>query len=249
MSLSAGSVIYTVAGGLILYSGIKGDSLADMAKAVTTGNLSGITDTEPIGTLGVSASSSTSSTGGSGSGTASDAVASGSNYMTIAEYLVKNGYSNAGAAGVVGCIAGESGGNPEANSGSGIGLIQWTGSNQSMVPALTGNATTDLDAQLPAIISYNNAQGAGLVSMLNAMTDPVQAADFYSQHFERPAVTDSDVRASVAQSVYNQLNSAATDMTTPRVSSSLWLLPSCPWSPCQSRPTLTTGTTAEAPRT
>jgi hypothetical protein len=33
----------------------------------------------------------------------------------------------------------------------------------------------------------------------------VQAAEFYSQYFERPAVTNSDVRAGVATSVYAQL--------------------------------------------
>jgi hypothetical protein len=37
------------------------------------------------------------------------------------------------------------------------------------------------------------------------MTNPVYAADFYSQRFERPAVTNSDVRSSVAWSVYDNL--------------------------------------------
>jgi hypothetical protein len=60
---------------------------------------------------------------------------------------------------------------------------------------VTGNATADLDKQLPEIITYNNAQGGSLVDQLNAQTSISAAADFYSQNFERPAVTDSDVSA------------------------------------------------------
>jgi len=41
--------------------------------------------------------------------------------------------------------------------------------------------------------------------------DPVAAAKFYSQNFERPLVTDSDVRANVAQSIYSQLGGYKSD--------------------------------------
>ena len=40
---------------------------------------------------------------------------------------------------------------------------------------------------------------------LNSQTDPVAAADYFSQHFEKPAVTNSDVRTSVAQQIYSEL--------------------------------------------
>jgi hypothetical protein len=43
------------------------------------------------------------------------------------------------------------------------------------------------------------------VAELNSQTDPVAAADFYSQNFERPAVTDSDVVSSVAEQVFSEL--------------------------------------------
>ena len=49
---------------------------------------------------------------------------------------------------------------------------------------MTGNASADLDTQLPAIIAYNNAHNPNAIPMLNAITDPVQAADFYSSQFE-----------------------------------------------------------------
>lgn len=48
------------------------------------------------------------------------------NYIVIARYLVAHGYSGAAAAGVVGDIAGESGGNPESVGSGGGGLIGWT---------------------------------------------------------------------------------------------------------------------------
>lgn len=204
MAINGVALAYGTFGGLIFYAGIRGATISDTIKSATTGSLN-VPQTQPIPTPS-DYESTEGNNGSSGSSASGDTSGSAEqNYLTIGNYLMQNGYSAAGAAGVVGCIAGESAGNPEANSGSGIGLIQWTGSNKSMVPALTGNATKDLQAQLPAIITYNNAQGAELVKMLNAMTNPVQAADFYSQYFERPAVTDSDVRASVATSVYNQL--------------------------------------------
>jgi hypothetical protein len=116
-----------------------------------------------------------------------------------------NGYSRAGAAGICGCIDGESGGNPESVGMGGGGLIGWT-----PLPAgyVTGNATKDLQTQLPAILKYNDGIGQGFIVMLNALTDPVQAADFYSENFEKPKFKDSDVRASTAKSIFSQLGGA-----------------------------------------
>ena len=53
-------------------------------------------------------------------------VASGSasaNLLTIAKYMQANGYSRAAAAGIAGCVDGESGGNPESQGSGGNGLI------------------------------------------------------------------------------------------------------------------------------
>ena len=201
------SIAYTAIGGVVLWSGIKGSTISDAFKSIIGGKPVTSDGEEPIGT---------------GSGTTSataDVTASGSNYAVIGQYLVANGYSASGAAGVCGCIAGESGGNPEAeaspgNPSGGAGLIQWTGASyDAYMPAVTGNATSDLDQQLPLILAYNEAQGANLVSMLNAFPETtagaVQAADFYSQYFERPAVLDSDVQAGIAESVFTELTTAA----------------------------------------
>jgi hypothetical protein len=197
--LSGVSIVMLAVGGILVWSGIKGATISDTLKAVLSGNPQDVTGTEQVDFSGDSGAA----------GSASDAASSpdaAANYLTIARYLVSNGYSAAGAAGVVACIAGESSGNPEAKEkgGTGVGLIQWSGGNAQDI-TLTGNATADLDSQLPAIIAYNNAQGGGLVQMLNAISNPIQAADFYSQHFERPAIPDSDVVASVATSVFDEL--------------------------------------------
>lgn len=124
----------------------------------------------------------------------------GSAMAATALFLTQHGYSRIGAAGVIACIAGESGGNPESVGDGGGGLIGWTPLRPGLV---TGNPTADLNAQLEALLQYNNANGN--VSELNSQSSPVAAADYYSQEFERPAVTDSDVRDAVALIVYTGL--------------------------------------------
>ena len=60
--------------------------------------------------------------------------------------------------------------------------------------------------QLNDILFYNSSEiGQSAVSQLNSISDPVAAADFYSQNFERPAVTDSDVVPSVAEQIFSEL--------------------------------------------
>jgi hypothetical protein len=199
-------VAVTAAGAVLVWSGWKGATITATLKSLLAGNLNA------PATEAVASSAAGGAPGTSAAGLSSGAASA--NYLTIARYLTSNGYSDAGAAGVVGCIAGESGGNPEAEAtpgspSGGAGLIQWTGSSYAQyTPQVTGNASADLEQQLPLIIAYNNAQGSNLVAMLNQIADPVQAADFYSQYFERPRVADSDVRAGVATQVYAQLQAA-----------------------------------------
>jgi len=152
------------------------------------------------------ATSTQSSTGGSAAVQAD--IANGNNLLAIGQYLVDNGYSKAAAAGVASCVDGESGGNPESEGSGGGGLIGWTplGSAQPNGNIVTGNAAQDMMTQLADILFYNsNEIGQAAVNGLNSQTDPVAAADFYSQNFERPAVTDSDVVPSVAETVFSEL--------------------------------------------
>ena len=193
MAIKGASVAYCAVGGLILFSGIKGAKVADTVKAILAGNLT-VTNSEPI----------TSSASGGTDNVIVSAGSDSANLLTVAKYMAANGYSKAAAAGIAACVAGESGGNPESVGSGGNGLIGWTPPKAGIV---TGNATKDLETQLPLIIEYNNAQGSGLIHMLNSISDPVAAADFYSENFERPAVKDSDVRSSVATSIFSQLGS------------------------------------------
>ena len=127
------------------------------------------------------------------------------NEVAAAMYLVEHGYSKAAAAGIAACIAGESSGSPEAVGSGGWGLIGWTpqypGEYQNLYP--TGNEPKDFAKQLPAVLAYNSSNGN--VAALNSMSNPVDAAKYFSQTFERPLVTDSDVRADVATAVYKAI--------------------------------------------
>jgi hypothetical protein len=150
--------------------------------------------------------SSQSSSGGSAAVQAD--IANGNYTLAIGQYLVDHGYSKAAAAGVASCVDGESGANPESVGSGGGGLIGWTplGSAQPDTNIITGNVSADMTTQLADILYYNADEiGQSAVNGLNSQTDPVAAADFFSQNFEKPAVIDSDVRSSVAEQVYSEL--------------------------------------------
>jgi hypothetical protein len=151
-----------------------------------------------------------SSSGSASSGSAAVAadIAKGNYVLAVGQYLVDNGYTIAAAAGVASCVYGESGANPESEGDGGGGLIGWTplGSAQPDANIVTGDPAVDMMTQLGDILYYNADEiGASAVAGLNSQTDPVAAADYYSQNFEKPAVTDSDVSASMAEDVYSEL--------------------------------------------
>jgi LysM repeat protein len=180
----------------------------------SAGNSSGSTGNGGTGATSSSQSSGGRSSSGSSSASLSAAVqqdiADGNNLLAVAQYMVENGYSDAAAAGIASCIEGESGGNPESVGSGGGGLIGWTpiGSAAPNANIITGNVEQDMMAQLADILFYNsNEIGQSLVDQLNGISDPVEAADFYSQNFEKPAVTDSDVVPSVAEQIFSELGS------------------------------------------
>jgi hypothetical protein len=155
----------------------------------------------------VQSGASTQSSSGDSAAVQSD-IANGNYLLAVGQYLMDNGYSAAAAAGVASCVDGESGGNPEAVGDGGGGLIGWTpiGSAGPNANIITGNVSQDMTTQLADILYYNSTEiGQSMVDELNSQTDPVAAADFYSQNFEKPAVTDSDVRPSAAEQVFSEL--------------------------------------------
>jgi LysM repeat protein len=159
------------------------------------------------GTQASSGSTGTQASSGGNSAVLSD-IADGNNLLAIGQYLVDNGYSTAAAAGVASCVDGESMGNPESVGTGGGGLIGWTPISSAMPNPniITGDVSQDMMTQLADLAYYNsNEIGQSLVGELNSQTDPIAAADFYSQNFEKPAVTDSDVVPSVAEQVFMEL--------------------------------------------
>jgi WXG100 family type VII secretion target len=177
----------------------------------STGSGPSLSGTGGTGGAPVSGGGGSGGSGGSGGGSAGpvpSGVVSGSmvqNAKTIFDYLTQHGYTKVAAAGIVACIYGESTLNPEAQGSGGWGLIgftpQFPGEYANLVP--TGNASADLAKQLPAILQYNDGWSQ-FKPMLNSATSVQQAADIYSQYFERPAVLFSDVHAqgiAIAQQV------------------------------------------------
>jgi LysM repeat protein len=187
----------------------NGTYLAKHAKTAASSSSTQVDATSTADTTSTSATQSSSS-GSSGSVTAEvqKDVADGNNLLAIGQFLVGNGYSKAAAAGIASCIDGESEGNPESVGDGGGGLIGWTplSSAQPSANVVTGNVEQDMLTQLNDILFYNSHEiGQSAVNQLNSISDPVAAADFFSQNFERPAVTDSDVVPSVAQQIFSDL--------------------------------------------
>jgi len=182
----------------------NGTYAAKHAKATS----SSTTELHATNTADTTSTSATQSSSSSVTAQVQQDVANGNNLLAIGQFLVGNGYSKAAAAGIASCIDGESEGNPESVGDGGGGLIGWTplSSAQPNANVITGNVEQDMLTQLNDILFYNsNEIGQSAVNQLNSISDPVAAADFYSQNFERPAVTDSDVVPSVAEQIFSDL--------------------------------------------
>jgi LysM repeat protein len=182
----------------------NGTYLAKHAKTAASTSTTQLDATNTADTTSTSAAQSSSSV----TAEVQKDVADGNNLLAIGQFLVGNGYSKAAAAGIASCIDGESRGNPESVGDGGGGLIGWTplSSAQPDANIVTGNVEQDMMNQLNDILFYNSHEiGQSAVNQLNSISDPVAAADFFSQNFERPAVTDSDVVPSVAQQIFSEL--------------------------------------------
>jgi hypothetical protein len=187
-------------------------SPAATTAAPQTGSTARSSSDQPAATATPSASATPSSTAtrssSGGSAAVATDIANGNYVLAVGQYLVDNGYSAAAAAGVASCVDGESGANPESEGSGGGGLIGWTplGSAQPDANIITGDDSADMMTQLADILYYNADEiGQSKVDELNSQTDPIAAADFFSQNFEKPAVTNSDVVPSVAEKVYSEL--------------------------------------------
>ncbi|MDR0344819.1 MAG: phage tail-type lysozyme domain-containing protein [Nocardiopsaceae bacterium] len=119
------------------------------------------------------------------------------NYATIVSFLMAHGYTGNAAAGIAGNIYQESMGNPESVGSGGGGLIGWTPLPGGLV---TGNEAADLQAQLKAILDFNQ-QWSQYLPALNGAGSPAAAADIYVTDFERAGIPATSNREAAASAV------------------------------------------------
>jgi len=119
------------------------------------------------------------------------------NYPEIVSFLTAHGYTGNAAAGIAGNIYQESHGDPEAVGSGGGGLIGWTPLPGGLV---TGNPSADLQAQLAAILTYNQ-RWAQYLPALNSAGSPAEAADIYVTDFERAGMPAASNREAAADAV------------------------------------------------
>jgi len=119
------------------------------------------------------------------------------NYAAIVSFLTGHGYTGIAAAGVAGNMYQESKGNPESEGDGGGGLIGWTPLPAGLV---TGNVTADLQAQLEAVLAFNQ-QWSQYLPALNAASTPAAAADIYVTDFERAGIPAAGTREAAAEAV------------------------------------------------
>lgn len=150
------------------------------------------------------------------------------NLISIAKWLMTQGFSRAAAAGIAGTIAGESAGSPESVGSGGQGLIGWTPPTvpTPVTDIVTGNWQQDFDNQLRDLLYYAETNSAEAVARggvdlatLKSATNPQQAASWWSA-FEGPLVPGSDIRSSVVSEIYSALGGSTSYTTAPGTSSS-----------------------------
>jgi hypothetical protein len=202
------AVAYCVGGGLVLYSGIKGASIAETVSAALKGNLK-VAQSEPITAQNAASPGGGNTPGGTpGAGpvAAGDQVQNGT---TIYKYLRANGYNPMQAAGAIASIWGESNWNPEAQGTGGRGLIGWTPPGTLVNSAFTGNAAKDMSAQLPQILEFVRKNGdQGAVSMMAGAPTVSASAQIWGKRVERYGINDVhtqgvDLAVQIAKSVDN----------------------------------------------
>lgn len=114
------------------------------------------------------------------------------NGTAIFEYLKANlGMNPIAAAGAIASIWGESLFNPDAQGTGGRGLIGWTPAGTLPNSAFTGNATADLDAQLPLIVKFvRDNNDMGVINAMNSAGSVSGAANLWMRGVERAGKSD-----------------------------------------------------------
>lgn len=183
-------------GAVLVWGGIRGYSILLAVQNIIQG--------KPAG-QGQSMQSLVSAASGSGSGSSGPVGLSGAkggmpeNAASMYAYFRAHGLSHNGAAGVIGNIAQESGGNPESVGSGGNGLIGWT---PPLAGAVTGHTARDLAFQLAHVMAYIAQNGS--VADINAhASSAAAAAEYFMSRYERPAVATENLahRQAAAEAV------------------------------------------------
>jgi hypothetical protein len=119
------------------------------------------------------------------------------NAQALFTFLTGIGLSANAAAGVLGNIEQESGGNVESKGDGGGGLIGFTPLPSGYV---TGNTSADLQTQEKAIQAWINNHG-GLQALNAASTSPTAAATYFMNQDERPAAATANLANRIASAV------------------------------------------------
>ena len=164
------------------------------------------------------------------------------NDQQIFQYFAQNGYTKIQAAGIVGNIVNESGGDPEinqtprgdyqsppdpTNSGDGWGIAQWTPPSEILSYATSVNKpayllTTQLEFLATQLQTTESLAGSELKST-TTIQDAVAAFEGNSQYggpysgYERPQNEQADYlpRLIAAEQALSQYGSTVTDLTQP----------------------------------
>lgn len=129
-------------------------------------------------------------------------------FAPLFQELQKQGYSPAGAAGIVGNFGQESGGNPAVigDQGTSGGLGQWHAErfqNLKNFAAQSGRDWRDPAAQLK-FADHEIRNTPGLFNSLNRASNPSAAAVIFQNQFERPAPATANTanREAIANQVF-----------------------------------------------
>ena len=157
-------------------------------------------------------------------GTSAAGITAGSdsqNGTAIYRYLRAQGYTPMQAAGATCSMWGEAGWNPESwgldsNGLDSGGIMQWNGPNYPNYVGQSrpsGNATADLQRQLPAVIKFVDGTGKqGYVSMMTGAASVLAASQIWSSYVEEAEVSDAHPAGALAAA---QIAKAVDGVTLP----------------------------------
>lgn len=133
------------------------------------------------------------------------------NTNAIMNYFVNKGLTPAQAAGIVGNIDQESGGNPDQHQfggGPGYGLCQWeAGARKNDLQRFANQEhkpISDLNMQLDFIWHEMNGSESGSLRALRGATNARQAADIFERTYERAGTPNNWARENYAQQALAQ---------------------------------------------